>query len=480
MRKEKILILNLPGLVLKAGSRWYNKTKKEEASLKYYPYPWFMGYTTSLLKKHGYNTKFVDAVAMEWTLKETLDFINESEPTHIICEPTWVSVDDDVKLFKQINQNIKIIAVGNYATNYPEECLKKTSANYVVIGEYEFSILDFFKNKEVPKNFISKSKEKYSFPKLYELDDFPFPERDDVPNRYYNEPSCYGRNVVMVSSRGCRFQCSFCNVECVYGQHIYRTRSAKNVVEEIKHLQKNYKFDEIYFDDDNMVASKEHIDGICKEIIKQKIKVSWLCMGDARVDDETLELLAKAGCKTYKFGLEHLDENVLKQIPKNINPNRSLEIIKKTKKLGIKSYANLIVGLPGSTAKSDREMLEKVFAAKPDLIQIGIATPYPGTKFYKKAKKEGWLVSDDPRSFDVTSQSAVNYPQYSAKEITRIFNEGWKKWYKHVMFNQPKTLWFFMTSEAKRNGILPTMRKSFYYLLKSKGNKNEKKNKNTC
>ena len=48
---NKILILNLPGPVLKSGSRWYNVVKKSSANLKYYPYPWFMGYATSLLKE---------------------------------------------------------------------------------------------------------------------------------------------------------------------------------------------------------------------------------------------------------------------------------------------------------------------------------------------------------------------------------------------------------------------------------------------
>lgn len=474
--KNKILILNLPGPTLKAGSRWYNKTRTDKASLRYFPYPWFMGYTTALLKKNNFYTKFVDAVAMNWSLEKTLAFVKKYRPTHIICEPTWVSINEDKKFFQKIDKNIITIAVGNYATNYPEECLKKTNVNYVVIGEYEFPILDFFKKDSLPKNFISKNKKEYQQPDLVtDLDEFPFPERDDVPIDFYNEPSCYGKNIVMVSSRGCRFQCSFCNVECVYGKHIYRTRSAKNVVEEIKFLQKNYKFDEIYFDDDNMVASKEHIDSICKEIIKQKIKVSWLCMGDARVDDETLELLAKAGCKTYKFGLEHLNKKVLNNIPKSIDPDRSLAIIRKTKKLGIKSYANLIVGLPGSTWETDLEMLDKVFKEKPDLIQIGIATPYPGTKFYNKAKKENWLISEDPRSFDVTSQSPISYSNYSSKDIARMFNLGWKKWYKHVMFKQPKTLWFFLTSEIKRNGLAPTVKKSFYYLLKSKGATDEKK-----
>lgn len=469
-KNDGILILNLPGLVVKAGSRWYNVTKKDKASLKYYPYPWFMGYTTSLLKKNGFDVGFKDAVAMEWTLKETQEYIKKTKPKYLVCEPTWVSVQDDKKFLSSINQNITKIAVGNYATNYPHECLKETGVDHVCAGEYEFPLLEFFQSngKKIPKNFISKSKKDFQMPDLVEnLDLFPFPERNNVPIKYYNEPSCYGVNVVMVSSRGCRLKCSYCNVEFIYGRHIYRTRSAKNVVDEMEYLKKNYHFDEIYFDDDNMVAKKEHIDGICQEIIKRGIKVNWLCMGDGLVDDETLELLAKAGCKTYKFGLEHLDREVLRAIPKPLKPERSLEIIKKCRELGMKSYTNLIVGLPKSTWKKDFKMLQDVFAAKPDLIQIAIATPYPGTLFYKNAKKNGWLVTDDIRKFDATGGSSVSYLDYPAKKITEMFNLGWKMWYRNVLIHQPKTLWFFFRSEVKRNGLFNTLKKSFFYFLKT-------------
>jgi radical SAM superfamily enzyme YgiQ (UPF0313 family) len=242
----------------------------------------------------------------------------------------------------------------------------------------------------------------------------------------------------------------------------------------MKDLKKKYAFDEIYFDDDNMVARKEHIDGICREIIKENLKIAWLCMGDGRVDDETLRLLSQAGCTTYKFGLEHLDPEVLNAIPKSLNPKRSLEIIKKCKELKMKSYVNLIVGLPKSTWEKDLDMLKRVFAAKPDLIQIGIATPYPGTAFYKKAQENSWLISNDPRVFDVTSQSAVSYPNYPADKITEMYHLGWKMWYRHAIFKQPKTLWFFFRSEVRRNGLLNTFKKSFAYLVKLfKKNKDE-------
>ncbi len=468
----KILILNLPGLVLKSGSRWYSVTKKGLANLRYYPYPWFMGYTVSLLKKNGFQVCFKDAVAMEWTIEKTIKFIKRYKPTHIVCEPTWASIADDASFLKSLDkeseQKIKKIAVGNYATNFPFDCLEKTKVDYVVAGEYEFSLLNFFKGKgkTLPKNFISKGKIKFEMPELIDLDNFSWPERDDTSINYYNEPSCFGKNIVMVSSRGCRLKCDFCNVECFYGRHAYRTRSAKDVVDEMEYLKNKYKFNEIYFDDDNMVSRKDHIDGICKEIIKRNLKIKWLCMGDGLVDDGTLGLLAKAGCTTYKYGLEHLDEEVLKAIPKPVKRERLLEIIKKCRDLGMRSYVNLIFGLPKSTYEKDSLMLKDVMIANPDLLQLAIATPYPGTVFFKKAKENKWLVSEDPNYFDATGKSAISYPDYSSKDIEEMFHNGWKIWYKHIIFSKPTTLWFFVHSEINRNGFWETLKKIFAYFLK--------------
>lgn len=464
--EPKILVLNLPGLVLKCGSRWYNVTKRGAATLRYYPYPWFMGYTVALLKANGFQAKLYDAVAMEKTAEQTLAYIASFNPTHIVCEPTWASVPEDLAFLAALPRDITTIAVGNYATNYPQEVLARTGVDLLAVGEYEFSLLDFFKSGEnsLPANFVTKRKTNYQLPDLVEdLDLFPFPERDDVPFEFYNEPSCYGKNFVMVSSRGCRLRCSYCNVEAIYGRHIYRTRSPANVVDEMEYAFATYDIDEIYFDDDNMVSRKDHIDGICHEILKRKCKVRWLCMGDGLIDDETLELLAAAGCVTYKFGLEHLDSDVLKAIPKPLKPKRSLRIIEKCRELGMRSYVNLIVGLPKATYDKDLQMIESVISANPDLLQFAIATPYPGTRFYKKAKENGWLISDNPKLFDATGASAVSYPDYSGEDIVKVFQMGWQMWYRHVLRKRWGTLWFFLCGEIRRAGLIRTIKKATCY-----------------
>jgi len=473
-----ILFLNLPGNILKAGSRWYNVDKKgvRKNILRYYPYPWMMGYAVSLLKKHGFDVIFKDAIALGFSKEKTKEYIYELKPSYIICEPTWVSLNEDCEFLKSIKiDNVKKIAVGNCSTNYPYLCIEK-GFDYAVVGEYEYSLLEFFMNKEqkLPTNFVTKQKRHFNYYPLVEnLDLFPFPERDDTPIEYYNEPSCHGLNLVMVSSRGCRLRCNFCNVESIYGKHKYRTRSPQNVVDEIEYLKSKYNFDEIYFDDDNMVSRKEHPIGICKEIVKRNINVRWLCMGDGLVDDEVLEWLAEAGCVSYKFGLEHLDEDVLRLIPKPLNANHMKHIIKKTKQLGMRAYVNVMIGLPGSTYKKDLEMVKRVLDMEPDVLQFSIATPYPGTLFYKQAKEKGYLVSD---IFDATGEAAVSYPNYSKEEITDMFNLALKMWYKRVVFKQPKSLAFYFKSEIKREGLFPTIVKSIHYIKNTiesiKNNKN--------
>ena len=117
----------------------------------------------------------------------------------------------------------------------------------------------------------------------------------------------------------------------------------------------------------------------------------------------------------------------------------------------------------------DKFMLQDVIKVDPDLIQIAIATAYPGTVFYREAKENRWLVSEDPKCFDATGKSAVSYPDYPADKIEEMFHLGWKLWYRHVLLEKPKTLWFFFTSEVRRDGLVSTIKKSAAYLPKAFG-----------
>ena len=98
----------------------------------------------------------------------------------------------------------------------------------------------------------SKIIENKNRPMIENLDDLPFPDRSDFRLENYQQ-AFYGgkKTALMISSRGCPHQCTFCLwPDTLYG-HKHRERSAKNIVDEIEYLVKNYAVDELYFDDEH-------------------------------------------------------------------------------------------------------------------------------------------------------------------------------------------------------------------------------------
>jgi len=110
--------------------------------------------------------------------------------------------------------------------------------------------------------------------------------------------------------------------------------------------------------------------------------------------------------------------------------------------------------------------MKDVIEASPDLLQLAIAIPYPGTRFFNEAIEKGWLVSNSSKDYDVTGSTPISYPNYSNEEIKDTFYHCWRMWYKHIALKKPKTLYFFLSSEIKRNGYFNTFIKSYKYVEK--------------
>lgn len=187
-------------------------------------------------------------------------------------------------------------------------------------------------------------------------------------------------------------------------------------------------------------------------------------MGDALISLDLIEKLARAGCRMYKFGVEHFDEEVLKAIPKPLSFQRVLALVEKCKRNKIRTHLTFMLGLPKSTFQKDLEMVKKVIKLNPTAVQFAIATPYPGTRFYTEAKENGWLLKDDLSIYDAAGFSSVSYPNYPASEITKMYYLAWKMWRQHVILTQPSTSLFFFLGNLRREGFLKTFTMSSEYL----------------
>jgi radical SAM superfamily enzyme YgiQ (UPF0313 family) len=173
----------------------------------------------------------------------------------------------------------------------------------------------------------------------------------------------------------------------------WRARSAKNVVDEIEYFVKNFGVNEFHIEDLDPTISDERIREICREIIDRKLNINWKIAAGTKVEtirsEETLDWMAKAGCRYISISPETGSPELLKKINKPFNLEHAVKLVKHMNKVGIRSQACFVLGFPEET-DADRQMtwnLVKDMTKKGiDEIALFIITPVPGSEIFSKFK----------------------------------------------------------------------------------------------
>lgn len=456
----KILLLN-PSFIqdinnrferyyIRTGSRWPHSGVKPKGTIPHYlPFPFSLAYSASLLSKASFDVYAIDAIALNISEETLLQRIDIIKPDLVFYEISTPTVDYDLVLAKKIKEisGSIIIVGGTHATVFASEIiLENESIDFVLKGEYEWSLLELARSigensHKFPPGTVFRNGEKIidnGYPAPIEfLDRLPSPLRDIFPSNDNPNPTIYWDGfcqyrptIQMQSSRGCAYRCYFCLWnQIIYNNGKYRTFPAKKVVDEMEESISKYRAKEIYFDDDDFTIDKQHILSICEEILTRNLKVKWSCMGDAiNVAEKVLKTMAESGCVGIKFGIESGSEKILKNVGKPIDFKKVKEIIKSCRKYRIKTQASFIIGLLEETVEDIKKTIRFANSLDVDSIQISIATPFPGTEFFKTAKEKGLLKDFNWRKYDGKISGIVNFYNFDKTEIEKIKKVFFVSW----------------------------------------------------
>lgn len=167
-----------------------------------------------------------------------------------------------------------------------------------------------------------------------------------------------------------------------------------------------------------------------KEIIRNKIKLTWSC--EARVDrinQEIIGLMKEAGCRSIDMGVETGDSEILKTIRKNITLDQVREAVKIIKRAKIKVMTHFMLGLPGETRETIKKTIDFVLKLNPDYMAMGIATPHPKTPFYEFLEKNNYLKTRDWSKYDPLQEPVYDYSGISGKEIYKALFSAYRRFY---------------------------------------------------
>jgi anaerobic magnesium-protoporphyrin IX monomethyl ester cyclase len=391
--------------------------------------------------KNNHNVSIIDNYLEELSNKKIANLIIKNEPKILGFTTTTMNVINSYEianLVKTKHPNTIIIFGGIHATIFPEEVLNNcTSCDIVVIGEGEntfeeivekINSNEYFNN--IPgiyyrsRNKIIKTKPREP---IENLDNIPFPARDLLNNKKYDS---HGSMIKVkpvfsvMSSRGCPYNCSFCALP--KWNRKYRTRSAKNVVDEIEFLIKNYNAKGIYFREDNFTANKNKVIEFCKELKKRNINIQWEC--ESRVDSldyKTLKMMYDSKCRGIWCGVESGSQRVLNFINKNITIDQIKEFYKNCHKLKIETGALFMIGLPTETKEEAIQSFELAKEIKPGWACFQAYVGLPGCELYDYVKTHKLYTKEWNTILEVETK------ELSRDEIYHLeikLNKEYRKW----------------------------------------------------
>jgi anaerobic magnesium-protoporphyrin IX monomethyl ester cyclase len=385
----------------------------------------------SYLNVNEIKSKIIDFNVNEFNEDILIDYIKKNKPSLVGIGSVTKQAIGGYKIGNFIKKNfpdIKLCYGGVHATSLPKEPLEKGSADFVVVGEGEKTFLElvnFLKenntNFEKIDGIVFKSNQEIKFTKkrefIKDLDQIPIPDYNLVNLNKYNTsihvPGFYKEPAVhLMTSRGCVYNCKYCNSPSLYKCQIRRF-SVKRVIDEIKNVVEEHSINNFHIHDDIFMHDKEWVKGFCNKIIEEKLNINWIILDRVELiikNKELLPLMKKAGCKGVEIGVESPDELILE----NINKKQKIDDIKKAnhilKENKLIPMYLLIAYCPGETIdtpKNSISMLNDLFdfnilnSDEVNLTEIEsrlmshMMRPSPGSEFYKSANEDGMIISKD-------------------------------------------------------------------------------------
>jgi len=279
---------------------------------------------------------------------------------------------------------VKIVAGGPLFTTEYE---KFEGVDHFVLNEAEITLPLFLKDlRDGGAKYI------YTSNQWADLKTTPIPLWDIVNMKKY-------ASMNIQYSRGCPFDCEFCDVTLLYG-HVPRTKDKDQIVAELESLRSRGWRDGVFFVDDNFIGNKrklkkEILPAIAKWMAQKGHPFSFITQSsiDLSDDEELMRLMVKAGFDTVFVGIETPNKESLAECNKFQNKNRDLiTCVKKIQRFGLQVQGGFILGFDNDPPSIFQRQI--TFIQKSGIVtaMVGLLNAPPGTRLYHRLKNENRLL----------------------------------------------------------------------------------------
>lgn len=367
--------------------------------------PLDLAYIAALLLKDNHDVRFLDANVLGYKTDKSIEEIKKYNPDVLILTSApvdrWECPNSYIDSVFEIINKADIhptILTGSHGSLTPEWIFKKCKVDYIIRNEPEIITLNLIRTLDKKEDIKTVKGISYKngdniisnqdASRIEDLDKLPFPAYGLLPMDKYTYgfldlPQPFS---IMLTSRGCPFNCVFCLKIMSRGKYI--TRSPENVVLEIEHLIKNFNIRSIFFQDWEFTINKERVEKICDLILAKNLKFVWGCNTRANdLSDVFVKKMKKAGCVRINIGFESGSQKILNNANKQIKVEDLENAVKICQVNGVNIVMYAMLNLPGEDKKTIKETQDFFIKNGIESMTPNLAIPYFGTPLFERLKE---------------------------------------------------------------------------------------------
>lgn len=356
--------------------------------------------------ERGSNIPFLARLAPDWVRRIVYD-VWEWCPDLVAFSVYTASYQWSLKLAAAIKKklNVPVVFGGPHPTAEPERVLRRMEVDAVVVGEGEGALLDIVESldrhritrTDIP-NVGMRSSDNIIInkprPYIRDLDSLPFPDKP----LFYEKSAAFSRAYLAMTSRGCPFRCHYC-MNSIYPKlypdernHV-RRQSVERVISELLPWKSVSKI--VTFWDDVFPLSEEWLGEFAVEY-PRRIGLPFLCYVHPRaLSLRSAQLLAQAGCKGVKIGVQSITEHGRGFLGRPGTPQDVRRAVSFLREAGIPFSMDHISGLPVESEKDFMETVRFYCEMEPSRVNPHWLTYFPGVELLEEAVQKGILSSTE-------------------------------------------------------------------------------------
>jgi len=409
-------------------------------------FPLGAAYVAAAVRDAGHEVKIFDALVHDDPESAVKGAVSDFSPDVVgvsirnvdnVAYPIVITYADSHKMLIDAVRSVfsgPVVLGGSGFTILAEELLDHTGAEYGILGEGEEAILSFLDAwggngdlADVPglvhrKNRMTLVKNQPRT--ITDIQCVANPARDLLDSPLYQK---WGGMVGIQTKRGCPLGCVYCTYPVVEGKAI-RARDPRAVAEEMAESYNHWGTDTFFIVDNVFNNPPDHALAVVEAIGALGLPISFTAyLNPGFVTEELMRTMKAAGCTGIDYGVDSLDDDVLKRLGKNFTATDVVNTVRLTKEAGIRTCLSMIFGAPGETMDSLTRGVELLEEMEPTavLALVGVRV-YPNTKMYDIAERAGILpdgwdgltpffyidpsVADDVIAF--VAESALRHPDW--------------------------------------------------------------------